>query len=672
MKSLLDVFKKIETSGSGKGIYFIKGRGNIDFLSYRELCSEARFILHQLKGSGIRPGHQVVLQMQSDRNFVRVFWACILGGIIPVPVTSGLNRSLAEKMINILDVLDAPYIVTDMPGYGDPVRNDIAAHLGKKHDEQRIIEMHLLEEKEEQAAYAIADEQSVAFLQFSSGSTGDPKGVINTHGSILQNVADIASGDYVDDTDVTLGWMPLTHDMGMICFHIMPLMLNFDQYLMSPIVFMSDPALWAESIATHQVSIAGAPNFGFAYYMKHCSGKVYPVNAFSRLRVLLSGAEQINSSICNSFLNEMQPFGMDPGIFKPTYGLAEATLYVTGKKGDEHWKVHSLDRSRLQVGDRIETLDPADSTAVSYVNLGYAKSTRIEIRDHAGVCLPENHVGKIFINGPCITKGYYNNPDETSRAIDADGWLDTGDLGFLTNQTLVVTGRVKELIIHRGQNYYPADIDRAILTAEWLSNRQVACCGIFNNTLQQDDVVVFITHRSSVEDFVPVMQAVRKIVFINLGLEVARVVPVDDLPRTTSGKIQRFVLKERYLKGEFDGAITQMAHFLLKQQPNQLTIPKNKIEEKLVSILSRHLNGGFVNVRENFFDMGMNSLLVQEIKAEVEEELNIRIDDIALYKHPTIRAFAGYLNEQVNETPAPQVSSRSEAFAAARNRLKRP
>jgi acyl-CoA synthetase (AMP-forming)/AMP-acid ligase II/acyl carrier protein len=672
LKTLLDIFSQESHKTGKKGIHLIKGEDNTEYISYRNLYDEALYLLHNLRQQGLGEGSQVIIQAHSDMNFIKLFWACVFGKIIPVPVTFGLNESLVDKIGKVIAVLDNPYIITDMPGYEKKVKESFNADLFPSAIDRRVLDLNEMMEKTEMAVPSQIDEDDIAFLQFSSGSTDNPKGVINSHRSILQNCLDLSEGDYTDDSDVMLGWMPLTHDMGIVAFHILPIFRNYAHYLMSPMLFMAKPHLWAQSLVKYKITVSGAPNFGYAYYLKNCKGFTYPADGFAHIRMMISGAEQINYATIDEFFKELAPFGMAQGIFRPTYGLAEATLYVTGQSKPGPMQVHHLNRTKLNVGDEIEALGETDPQSVAYVNLGEPKSTAIEIRDAANQPLPDNTVGCIHIKGPCVTRGYFNNPTATKALCGSDGWVNTGDLGFMTNGQLVVTGRVKELIIVRGQNYYPNDIDNAVYANAWIKERQVASCGIYNNALRQDDVVVFVTHGGSAQEFIPIIQAVRKVVYAKVGIEVARVVPVDQLPKTTSGKVQRFKLRDAFLEGAYNEAINEIASILLQQKPNQLTIARNDVEKKIAAVISRHLKVETVNVRDNFFDLGATSLMVQAIRAELEEELQVKIDDIALFRYPNIRAFAAYINEQFSQDKAPaQPDRNAAAFAGARERLKR-
>jgi acyl-CoA synthetase (AMP-forming)/AMP-acid ligase II/acyl carrier protein len=673
VKVLHDIFKRIEKQPDDKGICFITEEGKAEKITYHQLYTDSLYVLHNLQQHGLKEGSQLVLQIQSDIVFVKIFWACILGKILPVPITFGLGDMVVDKIEKVIDILDDPFIISDVPAYEQRVRDAFSMDFFRRFGSgvSRFLDSLPLLEKVQKASPVQVQEDDVAFLQFSSGSTSDPKGVMNTHKAVIQNVIEMSYNAYMTEDERVLGWMPLTHDMGIVFFHTMPLYLNADQYLMPPMLYMTKPHLWVEMMAKYKITVSGSPNFGYAYYVNNCAGKAYPPGSLASLKFLANGAEQINPEVCYRFVNELSPYGMAKDVIRPTYGLAEAALMVTGQKNRAPIEVLWVNRLQLKAGENIQLLTPEDDNAIPFVNLGIHKTTDVIIKDSNNCILPEKSVGVIHIKGPCVTKGYYNNPEATAAQIDAEGWLNTGDLGFLINDELVIVGRQKEVIIHRGQNYYPNDIDNVIESVEWMKDRRAASVGVYNEKIGQDEVIVFITHAGPIADFVPGITAVRKVAATKAGVDVSRVLPVNMLPKTTSGKIQRYRLRDMFINGEFDDAAKEVSALLLKAKPNQLNIAKTEIEKQIVEMLSRHLQVETVNVRDNFFDMGATSIVVHSVKNEIEEKYGIVIDEVALYKYPNIKILSGYLSELLgNNGPAKQYD-RKEALDNAKKVLRK-
>jgi acyl-CoA synthetase (AMP-forming)/AMP-acid ligase II/acyl carrier protein len=673
LKVLHDIFKRIEEQPDDKGICFITDEGKTEKITYHQLYSDCLYVLHNLRQQGLKEGSQLVLQMQSDIAFVKIFWACILGKILPVPITFGLGDMVVDKIEKVVDVLDDPFIVSDVPAYEQRVRDAFSMDFFRRFGSgvSRFINSESLLEKIQKAEPSEAQEDDVAFLQFSSGSTSAPKGVMNTHRAIIQNVIDMSYNTYMTADEKVLGWMPLTHDMGIIFFHTMPLYLNADQYIMPPMLYMTKPHLWIELMAKYKITVSGSPNFGYAYYVNNCAGRAYAPGSLTALKFLANGAEQINPEVCYRFTDELAPYGMAKDVIRPTYGLAEAALIVTGQKNRAPIDVLWVNRLQLKTGENVEFLVQGDENAIPFVNLGIHKTTDVSIRDVNNNVLPEKCTGIIHIKGPCVTKGYYNNPEATAKLIDAEGWLNTGDLGFLVNDELVIVGRQKEVIIHRGQNYYPNDIDNVIELVPWMKDRRAASVGVYNDKIGQDEVIVFVTHSGPLADFIPGIAAVRKAAATKVGVDVSRVLPVNLLPKTTSGKIQRFRLREMFVNGEFDDMARQISALLLKEKPNQLNIAKTEIEKQIVEMLSRHLQVETVNVRDNFFDMGATSIVVHSVKNEIEEKYGVVIDEVALYKYPNIKTLSNYLNEQLGNTGPAKQEGRKEAFDNAKRLLRK-
>ncbi len=673
MKVLHDIFRRIEQQPDDKGICFITDEGKTERITYHELYTDCLYVLHNLRQQGLKEGSQLVMQMQSDIVFVKIFWACILGKILPVPITFGLGDMVVDKIEKVIDILDDPFIVSDVSAYEQRVRDAFSMNFFRRFGAgvSRFLDSMPLLEKVQKAEPSPAEEDDVAFLQFSSGSTSAPKGVMNTHRAIIQNVIDMTYNTGMTEDEKVLGWMPLTHDMGIIFFHTMPLFLNADQYILPPMLYMTKPHLWVELMVKYKITVSGSPNFGYAYYVNNCAGRAYAPSSLNAVKFLANGAEQINPEICYKFVNELSPYGMAKDVIRPTYGLAEAALLVTGQKSRAPIDVLWVNRLRLKAGENVELLTPEEQNAIPFVNLGIHASTDVIIRDENNEVLPEKSVGIIHIKGPCVTKGYYNNPVATAQLIDAEGWLNTGDLGFLINDELVIVGRQKEVIIHRGQNYYPNDIDNVIESVPWMKGRRAAAVGVYNDKIGQDEVIVFVTHAGPVADFVPGISAVRKAAAAKVGVDVVRVLPVSMLPKTTSGKIQRFRLREMFVNGEFDDTAKQISALLLREKPNQLNIAKTDIEKHMVEMLARHLQTETVNVRDNFFDMGATSIIVHSVKNEIEEKYGIVIDEVALYKYPNIKTLSAYLNELLGNSGAAKQEGRKEAFDNARKLLRK-
>ncbi|MFL5748601.1 MAG: AMP-binding protein, partial [Niastella sp.] len=454
LTELLQERKKL----TGTGVTFIEAGAKEVVLPYSELYDSAISALSFLQSQGLRPKDELVFQIEDNRTFVIVFWACILGGIVPVPLAIGRNDDHKQKLFNIWPLLKNPFLIISsdnlfqMGAFAQQQGlESLFAVIGKK----MINEADLFSSNGYGEIYK-ADENDIAFVQFSSGSTGAPKGVMLTHKNLLTNVRAISAAANYSKEDSMLSWMPLTHDMGLIGFHINPLFSAMDHYLMPPALFVRRPSLWLDKATGHKATILCAPNFGYEYLMRHCnvvSGQ-YDWDLRS-VRLLYNGAEPISESICRNFLHQLSKYGLKSNAMCPVYGLAEASLAVSISGLDNEVESLALSRNQLQTGARIRLIATGEEHSATFVNVGEPiNDCLLRIADEDNKEMSEEIIGYIQIKGDNVAAGYYNNASATQQTITEDGWLKTGDLGFLRNGCLYITGRAKDILFSNGENYY--------------------------------------------------------------------------------------------------------------------------------------------------------------------------------------------------------------------------
>jgi len=260
--------------------------------------------------------------------------------------------------------------------------------------------------------------------------------------------------------------------------------------------------------------------------------------------------------------------------------------------------------------------------------------------------LPEGHVGHILISGDNVTRGYYENPEANAAGFTADGWLRTGDLGLFRDGELYITGRAKEIIFVNGQNYYPHDLESIAQRAQGLDLGKVVVAGVRPRGAQTDELVVFVLHRTDMKDFLPIAIEVARLINENTGLEVAEVVPVKRIPKTTSGKIQRHLLEQSYLDGEFDAELAEL-RALREAQRGPESQSRTQIENILKNICDAALEGRRVDIHDNLFEIGASSLKLIEIHEQIDREFPGQVDLTELFDYPTIADLARYLEEKL-------------------------
>ncbi|MEW7293165.1 amino acid adenylation domain-containing protein [Aquimarina sp. 2304DJ70-9] len=645
---------------STKGITFIEGSEKENFLSYNELYHKAVAKLSYLQEKGIKPQNELVFQINDNESFIILFWACILGGIIPVPLSIGRNSEHKQKLFNIWPILNNPHLAISKDEINKLKNNeqeDKFAEIQKK-----IIDFEGVSSTSENAVIYDAKEDDIAFIQFSSGSTGNPKGVVLTHKNLLTNILDISTASSYTEEDAMISWMPLTHDMGLIGFHLNPLFIGMNHYLMPTDLFVRRPSIWLDKASEHQISILCSPNFGYKYVLKHCNVDSSEQWDLSTVRLIYNGAEPISEAICDQFLESLSKYGLKKSAMCPVYGLAEASLAVTISNLEDTIVSFYFDRDQLKIGDKVHVTTEQEKNSVSFVKVGKPiNHCSLRITNEVNELVKEEIIGNIQIKGHNVTSGYYNNEEATKNAVLQDGWVKTGDLGFIKDGELYVTGRLKDIIFSNGQNYYPHDIERIAEKVDGIELNKVAFGGFFNGSTQKEEIIAFVFHRGSLDKFIPVITALKEVVNTEIGLEIDNVVPVKNMPKTTSGKLQRFKLLSEYRKGTFDEVNEKVKSLIVENSFDDIVAPVTEKEHKLLAIWKNVLDFENISVEKSFFELGGNSLKAAEMMMALVKEFQVEITHDILYKYDTIRGLASVLTtlkpKKYNAIPKSETSN---------------
>lgn len=669
--TIQEIFRKNIKSGSKSGITFLDSGSKPEFLSYKKLYLKATCMLHNLQQRGLQPGDELVFQFQSNQNFLVTFWACVFGKIIPVPVTFGVSQEGVNKLASVWRKLNNPSLITDFSGLSDIVAKFEATENQAVLEE---IQARLILFSDQafsmQAEPLPASPDDLVFIQFSSGSTGSPKGVMNRQDNILYNINNSIKYLGVKSDDRFLGWMPLTHDMGLVFFHLLPLVLNANQCLIPPVVFLTYPGLWLSSLATQEITVSGSPNFGYKHALDNMDKSALQGLSFEKLRIMISSAEPVSIKVCRDFTSVLAPYGFGTDVISPGYGLAEAVLGVSLCLPDmkNKLKEHHLNRHRLNVGDVAEFIVNDEKNAASFADLGPFYGTEIKITDTSGKTLPEGTLGYVHLRSQAVTTGYYNDPLATKKALSEDGWFDTGDLGLLNNGHLVITGREKEMILINGQNYFPNDLDKVIEELPSVKFQQAASCNIFNNEKHQDDICVFVVFEGSVRQFVPLANSIRRHVRQRVGLRVKHVIQVNKIPKTTSGKVQRYILRDQYFSGLYDEFLTTFEEESAILKSHIESISREELEKRIIQAANDILNVKEITGSTNFFDMGATSLQIMQLNGNIEAYIDEGLDEVVMFKYTNAKDLAKYIHDELlnSNTGIEEQDRRDLSLAKAR------
>ena len=644
----------LERRSSKRTIHYVEGDSKERELMFGELHARALGLLHHFQSCGAAPGSEMILLLDSNAQFVDAFWACVLGNIIAVPLAPGVTDEQKLKFFRILGKLKKPHLCTDQKIFAR--LNAFATSKARAEELGRIkagtVFLDQLDDISRPGRPHTTKPDDIAFVQYSSGSTSEPKGVALTHRNLLTNIAAIAHGIELAETDVGLSWMPLTHDMGLIGFHLTPFVMNITHHLISTSIFVRRPQLWLTQAAAKNATILCSPNFGYRHFLKTFSPKTSGALDLSRVRILFNGAEPISVALCEEFLTTLAPYGLRASAMFPVYGLAEASLAATFPKSGAGYTTITVNREALTIGQEARLTAVDDPHGVTFMLVGRpVQGCELRIADDANSALPDGTVGHVQIRGDNVTSGYYHDSASNQILIGADGWLDTGDLGFSSDRGLAITGRAKEILFVSGQNYYPHDLESVLEEHAGIEPGKAAICGVRPADAATDDVLAFVLYRGELRDFLNIARNVRKCINEHIGIVVSHVIPVARIPKTTSGKIQRFLLAEGYQKGEFSEILARL-HDLTAEMAVASPHAPSEVENNLKQICDEFLTDKPIGIHDNIFELGTSSLTLAQIFQRIEAIYPGQLEVTDFFDYPTIAELARYLEGRLQAAHA--------------------
>jgi acyl-CoA synthetase (AMP-forming)/AMP-acid ligase II/acyl carrier protein len=703
-RTLVDLLSQRAADTGDKPVFtFLRPDGVEDGeLTYQSLHQRAMAIAAELQARAA-PGDRAVLLFPPGLDFICAFFGCMYAGIIAVPAPIPSRNRLTTAVAAIFQA-SRPALALSTADHEEQARQTYASHLGLAN-----CPWFAVDRIPSDCGNSWRDPQvggrHIAFLQYTSGSTSQPKGVMLSHDNLLYNASLVQEAFGTTPESRAVFWLPLYHDMGLIGGVIQPVYCGGSSTLMAPAAFLQRPALWLEVISRTRASISGGPDFAYDL----CARKV-PDEARSQLdlscwRLSFVGAERIRPQTIDHFVRKFGGCGFRREAFFPCYGLAEATLMVSGGPHQEPPVVLNVHADAL-ARNRARISHDEDATCRGLVGCGEnLNGQRIVVVDpHTHVSLSEGNVGEIWVQGPSVADGYFENPQATATTFNArladgrsdrprnarlaggrDGaWLRTGDLGFMHQNQLFVTGRLKNLIIIRGRNHYPEDIEQTINAAH--AGLRAGHCAAFSIDLDGQEqlvVVLEVEPRHRGLDIDAAIQSIRAAIANRHELEVHAValVKAGEVPRTSSGKTRRAACRDRFLRGELKIVAAWKAENLDQgaMSPDRGSPPPApcsppsaaEIESWLVERITARLRlaPGDVNVRTPFLELGMSSLDALEIAAALEGWLGRQLSPTAIYNHPTISSLAQWLasplpaEEDVIESPKSSVTAPVELDA---------
>lgn len=537
-RTLLQAMEASLLQHSDRSVRYASARSR---LSFGELHAQAQRIASGLLRHGAQPGSRVGLLLPSCVGFLDSFLGTLFARAVavPLPPPAGIRSiaAYAERLRHILVDAEATFLIID-----DALEREVHTLLQHAQLPLRVLRYSELLTSTS-APLTTASPTELALIQYTSGSTSHPKGVPLTHDNLFAGLGAALSGSQVVPSDVTALWLPLHHDMGLIGA-LSSLLGGLELVLWSPLDFVRQPYRWLKAFAEVRGSIYAGPSFSYQSMLRYAEQEDVSRLDLSAWRVAFNGAEVIDVEVMQAFTRRFAAAGFRPEVMLPVYGLAEATLAVCFPKVGTTPQVRWFDPVALANEKRARRMEPGRGRGL--VSVGQpVRDHEIRLVDESGRVLQHSQVGEIQVRGPAVMRGYLRKPDN-SRGVDAQGWLSTGDLGFTDDVGLFVTGRKKEMIIVRGHNYYPQDVERAVASLAGIyRGRCVALCANLDGIERM--AVAFELDPMAEDKTDTLVARIRERVLDCMGLDQLSVhpLPPQSLPRTTSGKYQRLLLRER-------------------------------------------------------------------------------------------------------------------------------
>ncbi|HUF86109.1 MAG TPA: fatty acyl-AMP ligase [Thermohalobaculum sp.] len=544
-------------AGGAGGVNFYSARGALeDVLSWAALREQALAVAGRLLGRGLAPGDRVAIVAETESDFHRALMGCLYARLVPCPAplpsAFGSRAGYVEQIRRIADVASiAAAISPAMFGnwVADALEGRRLAFVGT------LADLDNAPERPPGAGERPADE--IAYLQFSSGTTSFPKGIAVTHAAMMANIRAMAVHAFqMREGDRGVSWLPYYHDMGLVGCVMLPIATQMSADFIKTRDFILRPGNWLDLISRYRGTMTYAPSFGYDLAARRSRPR--DDLDLASLRIAGIGGDIIKMANIRSFAETFAEAGFRPESFLPSYGMAEASLGLAFAPLGSGARTEPVDVDRLR-DEHIAAAPGGTARSREFAICGRPlPDHEIEIRDAAGTALPESRVGQIFVRGPSVMQGYFGNPEETALVLSPDGWLDTGDLGYMRGGEIVVTGRVKDLIIINGRNIWPQDIEWSVESqVDGAKEGSVAAFQLADEGADETDAgrvaVVVECRRRQPQEREALRAAAHAVVRGVCGIEarVALCAP-GALPRTSSGKLSRTRAREMFLAGAFD------------------------------------------------------------------------------------------------------------------------
>lgn len=549
--TLLDILLMYgEKSPDKAHIYFQNEDGKEEVITYGMLLQSSLRVANSLRELGLKEGETVAIMQPTNPGFFYTFFGVLLAGGIPVPIYPPFRMHMLEAYAKtearILTNAEVRILVTF--DKAESLSHLLQAFVPSlKH----VTTVHELLKPTELSQIMRATADNFAFIQYTSGSTSDPKGVLLSHHNLLSNIRAYGKAVKVTPESVAVSWLPLYHDMGLIGMWLGSLYYGIPLVLLTPFTFLNRPESWLWAIHYHRGTHSGAPNFAYELCIRKIDPSLMEGLDLSSWQMAANGAEKVYPRTLEEFCRKFAPYGFKRTSMLPVYGLAESSVGLTIPPTGREFIIDHVDRKKFEE-ERL-SIPSQDSHALEFVACGPAmEGHEIRVVNDDGIVLAERHVGNLQFRGPSSMRGYYNNPRAT-QAVYHDGWIDTGDLAYIANDEVYITGRRKDLIIKAGRNLYPAEIEELVGVLSGVRQGCVTAFGVTDAARGTEQLIVVAeTREKNKAKRDDIIRHISETVATTLDIVPDQVILVapHTVPKTSSGKLQRAACKKMFVEGK--------------------------------------------------------------------------------------------------------------------------
>jgi 1-acyl-sn-glycerol-3-phosphate acyltransferase len=537
--------------GERPHVYLVSENDEEQAISHRQLLQGAQAVAAGLQGNGLEPGQTVAIMLPTGRDYLLTFFGILLAGGIPVPIYPPARLAQIEdhlrRHVGILSNARVPILVT-VP-QARPLARLLKAHVASL---RSVFGVDELMKSGSGLARPLIKADDIAFLQYTSGSTSDPKGVMLTHRNLLANIRVMGRALQADSTDIFVSWLPMYHDMGLIGAWLGCLYYACPLVLMSPLTFLARPSSWLWAIHRHRATLSAGPNFAYELCVRKIGEEAIEGLDLSSWRMAANGAEPISAETLRVFCERFGRYGFRREAMYPVYGLAECSLGVTFPPIERGPVIDRIQREPFVLNGQAVLAAAEETQTLSFVGCGYPlPGHEVRIVDGTGSEIGDRQEGRLQFRGPSATSGYFRNPEATRRLFD-DDWLDSGDLAYTVNGEVFVTGRVKDVIIRAGRNIYPQELEEAVGNIDGVRRGCVAVFPAPDPTSSTERLIVLAeTRETDTAALEALREKINNVAIDLIGMPADDIVlaPPHNVLKTSSGKLRRAASRDLYVRG---------------------------------------------------------------------------------------------------------------------------